>query len=198
MFKISVNSNPKSQSIASQSIQAESNTTTQPFLVFKLSTHLYAVNLLQIREVRKIPAMTRVAHAPSYVVGVTSIRGEIVPVINLKERFKLDRSLCETDQDMVIISEMEGKKVGILVDSVQEVVNIDMNAVQAVPRTIMAIDMQYLLGMTQDEGQVILLVDLQKILQPDELHAVAQVTPETMAQANSHVTAYARDEAVVS
>ena len=118
--------------------------------------------------------------SPPYVVGVTSIRGEIIPVINLKRRFHLDSHTDESDKGLVLISEMDSRKVGIQVDNVQEVIDINMAVVQAVPRTTMAIDIQYLIGMSQVEGQVVLLVDLQKLLKPEELHAVAMATEETV------------------
>jgi purine-binding chemotaxis protein CheW len=178
MLKISVQSSPQSQRAVEQASKLDDDITTVPFLIFKIATHLYAVNLLQVREVRTISMMTRVAHAPPYVVGVTGIRGEIIPVINLKKRFNLDSHPNESDKGLVLISEMDARKVGIQVDSVQEVIEINMAVVQAVPRTTMAIDIQYLVGMAQVDGQVVLLVDLQKILQPEELHAVAMSVDE--------------------
>jgi purine-binding chemotaxis protein CheW len=180
MLKISVHSDPLARSVKDDTSTLEENITTVPFLVFKLADQLYAVNLLQVREVRTISVLTRVAHAPAYVAGVTSIRGEIIPVINLKKRFKLDSHTDEADKSLVLISEMDSRKVGIQVDSVQEVVDMNMRAVQRVPRTTMAIDIQYLLGMSHVDAQLVLLVDLQKILQPEELHAVSMATEEVV------------------
>jgi purine-binding chemotaxis protein CheW len=154
------------------------DTETRSFLTFKVAGHIYAVNLLQIREVRTASVMTRVAHAPNYVVGVTSIRGEIIPVIDLKKRFGLETKHDEIFQGLILISELENRKVGIQVDNVMDVSSLDMRSIQPVPSTTMAIDLKYLLGMTQIDDQLVLLVDLQKILQPEELHAVSQVAEE--------------------
>jgi purine-binding chemotaxis protein CheW len=178
MLKISMhvtqNARPDESIVSNRPGQADN----QSFLTFKVAGHTYAVSLLQIREVRTAVHMTRVAHAPSYVLGVTSVRGEIVPVIDLKERFKLPRDQVESSQQLVLISELESRKVGIQVDSVLDVVSIQQAAIQAVPRTTMAIDIRYLIGMTQFGEQVVLLIDLQKVLQPEELHAVAEATEE--------------------
>lgn len=178
MLKISVHATPKLRPDESIMIDSTSQTDGESFLTFKVSSHTYAVSLLQIREVRTGAHLTRVAHAPSYVVGVTSVRGEIVPVIDLKDRFKLNREQVESGQELVLISELQSRKVGIQVDSVLDVVTIASTAIQAVPRTTMAIDIQYLIGMTQLGEQVVLLIDLHKILQPEELHAVAEATEE--------------------
>ncbi len=178
MLKISVHATQQSRPDESITINTTGQADSQSFLTFKVSGHTYAVSLLQIREVRTGTHLTRVAHAPSYVVGVTSVRGEIVPVINLKERFKLNRDELESPQELVLISELESRKVGIQVDSVLDVISIHSGAIQAVPRTTMAIDIRYLIGMTQIGEQVVLLIDLQKILQPEELHAVTRATDE--------------------
>jgi purine-binding chemotaxis protein CheW len=176
MLTISVNST--SHNKAQDLSQDEPGNPTLPFLVFKVSAHLYAVNLLQLREVRTTALLTRVAHAPSYVAGVTSIRGEIVPVIDMKERFRLERNELEPRKGLILVSEMNSRKVGIQVDAIMEIMDIDLSKVQSVPRTTMAIDLKYLNGMAQVDGQIILLIDLQKILQPEELHALHQSTEE--------------------
>lgn len=178
MLKISVHATQPSHPEDSIMAKPTDHADSQSFLTFKVSGHTYAVSLLQIREVRTGAHLTRVAHAPSYVVGVTSLRGEIVPVIDLKERFNLNREKVAGRQDLVLISELESRKVGIQVDSVLDVISIHSAAIQTVPRTTMAIDIRYLIGMTQLGEQVVLLIDLQKVLQPEELHAVARVTEE--------------------
>ena len=147
------------------------------YLSFRVGEHGYAVDLLQIREVRSLPQLTRVAHAPSYVLGVISLRGEIVPVIDLKKRFSLAQSQSSATP-LVVVSEVEGRKVAMLVDSVNEVVSVSAQEIQSIPRTTMAIDMKYLLGMVQHESQVLLLLDLRKILTPSELHNVSEAIEE--------------------
>ncbi len=145
-------------------------------LSFNLGEHRYAVNLLHIREVRAMPKLTRVAHAPDYVLGVTSLRGEIIPVLDLKTRFSLPENTGQSDAGLLIVSEMEQRKVAVKVDAVHDVISVAEQEIQSIPRTAMAIDIKYLHGMVQHDGQVILLIDLQKILSPDELHAVSPQT----------------------
>jgi purine-binding chemotaxis protein CheW len=181
MLKISINSNqhPIGPARANEDNEGKD---AESFLSFQIADHLYAVNLLQIREVRKAAALTRVAHAPSYVLGVGSIRGEIVPVIDLKERFGIKHNLPDEVQRLVLITELAGRKVGIQVDAVHSVVSISMAAVQAIPKTTMAIDLKYLVGMIEHEAQMLLLLDLEKILRPEELHAMREAVEDEALQ----------------
>jgi purine-binding chemotaxis protein CheW len=159
---------------------------TQSHLMFNLAKQLYAVNLTSIREVRKMPRLTRVAHAPDYVLGVGSVRGEIVPVIDLKKRFDFGadfESKISAEDQLILITEIDGRKAAVTVDSISEVVHISQSQISAIPKTTMAIDIKYLQGLVQHEGKVVLLVDLQKIMAPEELHA-AGINPE-LATANA-------------
>jgi purine-binding chemotaxis protein CheW len=151
---------------------------THSHLTFTLAKQTYAVSLTGIREVRKMPPLTRVAHAPSYILGVGSIRGEIVPVVDLKKRFAIEVSSDEliassnhTQDRLILITEIDGKRAAVTVDSISEVVMFSKTQINEIPKTTMAIDLKYLHGMVQHEGKVLLLIDLEKILEPDELHS---------------------------
>jgi purine-binding chemotaxis protein CheW len=159
----------------------------QSHLTFYLANQLYAVNLTSIREVRKMPRLTRVAHAPAYILGVGSVRGEIVPVVDLKKRFDFAtnmelNTLISQENQLILITEIDGRKAAITVDSISEVVAISKTQISAIPKTMMAIDIKYLQGLVQHDGKVVLLVDLQKIMAPEELHAI-DLTP-TLATAD--------------
>lgn len=163
------------------STTTHTKTSTEDFqshLTFTLGTQTYAVGLTSIREVRKMPALTRVAHAPHYILGVGSIRGEIVPIIDLKKRFAIAADAEELvtasnsmQDQLILITEIDGKRAAVTVDSISEVVMFSKTEVSEIPRTTMAIDLKYLHGMVQQNGNVLLLIDLEKILEPEELHS---------------------------
>jgi purine-binding chemotaxis protein CheW len=152
-------------------------------LTFTLAKQTYAVSLTSIREVRKMPPLTRVAHAPSYILGVGSVRGEIVPVVDLRKRFSIEINAEELATSsnslrdrLILITEIDGKRAAVTVDSISEVAMFSKSQISEIPKTAMAIDLKYLHGMVQHEGTVLLLIDLEKILEPDELHSsLAQV-----------------------
>jgi purine-binding chemotaxis protein CheW len=160
----------------------------QSHLTFFLANQLYAVNLTSIREVRKMPRLTRVAHAPDYILGVGSVRGEIVPTVDLKKRFGLSIGTVTSqapmatprpEDQLILITEIDGRRAAVTVDSISEVITISKNQISPIPKTAMAIDIKYLHGLVQHEGKVLLLVDLQKIMDPDELHATANTNSLT-------------------
>jgi purine-binding chemotaxis protein CheW len=174
MINIQVNTgaNPLNDHAESSAEEAHSH------LTFALARQTYAVSLTSIREVRKMPPLTRVAHAPSYILGVGSIRGEIVPVVDLKKRFAIEVSTDEliasstnTRDRLILITEIDGKRAAVTVDSISEVVMFSKTQICEIPKTTMAIDLKYLNGMVQHEDKVLLLIDLEKILEPDELHS---------------------------
>jgi purine-binding chemotaxis protein CheW len=178
MLKVTIANVQASARPTASAQNAAAASQSDSFLMFSVSGHSYAVRLLDIREVRKAAEMTRVAHAPKYVRGVTSIRGEIIPVINLKERFGLPRNQADDIQSLILVSEMEGRRIAIEVDAVSEVIAVDPAAVQAIPKTTMVIDIKYLLGMVQHLDTVVLLLDLAKILKPSELHEMSATLSE--------------------
>ena len=135
------------------------------------------MNLLLIREVRALPSITRVAHAPEYVLGVTSLRGEIVPVVDLRKRFSLQNKVQQQSNSLqegslILVTEIDSRRIGVTVDSVNDVIELRNDQIQPIPKTTLAIDIQYLLGMAQSGSEVVLLIDVAKILNPSQLHDV--------------------------
>ncbi len=174
MINIQVNTDTSLLSHQAKTIAEDA----QSHLTFSLANQTYAVNLISIREVRKMPRLTRVAHAPGYILGVGSIRGEIVPVVDLRRRFAIQEPANDlTSQSdkaadrLILITEIDGKRAAVTVDSISEVIAFSKEKINAIPRTAMAIDLKYLHGMVQYEDKVLLLIDLEKILEPDELHS---------------------------
>jgi purine-binding chemotaxis protein CheW len=163
MINIEVNDAAARQTSAAK---AQSND-AQSHLMFWLDQQLYAVNLTSIREVRKVPPLTRV-------------------VIDLKTRFCLPSTSESSIEKLIIITEVNGRRAAVTVDSISEVFSVSKSQISAIPKTAMAIDIKYLKGMVQHDGHILLLVDLEKILEPEELHsfqADAQVDAQVDTQA---------------
>jgi purine-binding chemotaxis protein CheW len=143
---------------------------SRSFLCFFLCGQQYAIDLIDIREVKPMPGpeqLTRVAHAPSYVKGVANLRGNIVPIIDLKLRFGL---FNESEQSLLIVTEIEGKRVAIAVDEVKEVTRVLNTQIQSIPRTAMALDVKYLNGMINTIEGMVLILNIGFLLKPEELH----------------------------
>jgi len=171
--------------------QAASQARLEQFVVFVLDNEEYAVPILSVTEVVPTLEITAVPNAPDYILGLTNLRGKIVPVLDLEKKFALHRD-TQTIHQHIMIAE-SGQKVlfGILVDQVKEVLKIPADAIKPPPEILQArISSEYLPGVIVLEGdpqqgvqeRILLILDLQKILSEknvEELQAVqgGSVTP---------------------
>ncbi len=179
MIQISIENSGNSTLQASSNDVAEES---RSFLCFFLAGQQYAIDLLNIREVRPLPTLTRVVHSPDYILGVANLRGEIVPVVDLKKRFgftrvsDLDQSASKKEgSTLLVVTEIDAKRVAITVDEIREVCQVYPSDIKEIPRTTLAMDIKYLSGMLQIDNEMILILDVAYVLSHEELHSEALV-----------------------
>lgn len=135
---------------------------------FRLGDEEYAVDILKIKEIKLLMEVTRVPKAPPFVVGVINLRGDIVPIIDLRKRLRLPTPEF-TDETRIIIVEIEAKLCGVIVDGVSEVIEIEENKVLPPPSIVKgSIDSAYLKGVGRLDERILILLDLDKILTASE------------------------------
>ena len=140
-------------------------------LTFTLDDVLYGVNVNQVREVKHFEGITRIPYAPDYIKGVTNIRGEIVPVIDLRKRFGL--TIKEDDDVTNILIIVHGTRpVGIMVDSVLEVLTIPQKNIQADSDSLIVDNSQVVLGIAKCEKDLFVLLDFMKVVAKNELNGI--------------------------
>jgi purine-binding chemotaxis protein CheW len=147
------------------------------YLTFKLDQELYALDISKVREVLEFSSATRVPRMPDFMRGVINLRGNVVPVVDLK--LKLGLSQTERNVDTcVVITEvtMDGESVvlGALADSVQEVIELQPSQIDPPPRMGTRIDTQCIHGMGKRDDQFIILLDVDRVLSADDLQAVTK------------------------
>jgi len=142
-------------------------------VVFGLANEHYGVDIARVEGIIKMQAITTVPHAPEFVEGVTNLRGKVLPVIDLRCRFGL--SPAEPTKDTRIVNvEMNGLTVGLVVDGVSEVQRVDPAAVEPPSPIITTIDSAYLRGIAKIGAQLVILLDLDKVLSgQDQMHLAA-------------------------
>jgi len=135
-------------------------------VVFSLNGSLYGVDVRQVREITLMGQITPVPGAPYFVDGVTNLRGQVTTVIDLKKRFGLGEKGGDGKERRMIIVESKGHPVGMIVDSVTEVLRLESNAVEGTPDVLeSSIDTRYIRGIGKlDDGGLLLIVDLEEIL----------------------------------
>ena len=118
---------------------------------------------MRVQEIIRIPPITRVPKAPSYVEGVINLRGNVIPVVSLRNRFGMDRTE-ETDLSRIIVLQVQNKVFGIRVDAVTEVLRLDTDAIEPPPPVALGMDSHFILGVGKIEERLLILLNLDCIM----------------------------------
>ncbi|SDS01604.1 chemotaxis protein CheW [Pseudomonas oryzae] len=141
------------------------------FLVFSLGNEEYAIDILKAQEIRGYENVTRIASAPPFIKGVTNLRGVIVPIIDLRIKFNLDR--VEYDgQTVVIVVNVSGRVVGVVVDGVSDVLSLTPEQIKPAPEFGLSLSSDYLSGLASLEDRMLVLVDIDRMLTSEEMALV--------------------------
>jgi purine-binding chemotaxis protein CheW len=138
------------------------------YLTFTLAGETYGIDILKVQEIRGYDAVTRIANAPEFIKGVINLRGVIVPIIDLRIKFKVGE-VSYHQFTVVIIVNVLGKVVGIVVDGVSDVVALSGDQVKPPPDFGGALDTRYLTGLGTLNGEMLILVDIERLISSDEL-----------------------------
>lgn len=142
------------------------------YLTFSLGCEEYGISILKIKEIIGMMPITPVPRTPFYVKGVINLRGKVIPVVNLRLKFGMEE-VGYTDRTCIIVVEAKGEAgsvfVGIVVDSVSEVLNIKEAEIEEAPTFGAKLETDYILGMAKMNGGVKILLDIDKVLGSEEM-----------------------------
>lgn len=133
-------------------------------VAFRLDAEEYAVDILSVHEINKMLAITRVPRAPKYIQGVVNLRGNVIPVINLHQRFKLGE-FRQTDDSRIIIFRHGDVPAAILVDQVSEVLGIKTADIKKASQVYSSLDSELIQGVVHIGGRLLILLNLGKLLE---------------------------------
>lgn len=154
-------------------VQNKRNMDTR-WVTFKLENETFGINVMQVQEVLRVSDIAPVPGAPDYVLGIINLRGNVVTVIDTRKRFGLMPKEID-DLSRIVIIEAEEQVVGILVDSVAEVTEIRNSEIETAPNVGNEESSKYILGVTSREGELLILVDLNKFLSEEQWQEVGQI-----------------------
>jgi purine-binding chemotaxis protein CheW len=137
------------------------------YLTVNLAHEEYGIDILSVREIRGWTPVTRIPQSPHYVLGVLNLRGAIVPVIDMRLRFGLAREEYNATTVTVIVT-VAGRQFGVVVDAVSDVIDVAGDAMRPVPDMGTTVDTEYLKGLTAVGERMVLLLDADKLLQPQD------------------------------
>lgn len=137
------------------------------YVTFRLDDETYGINVMQIQEVLRYSEIAPVPGAPHYVLGIINLRGNVVTVIDTRTRFGLAQSDV-SDQTRIVVLELEGQVVGVLVDSVAEVVYLKESEIETAPNVGNDESARFIQGVCNKNGELIILVEFEKMLSEEE------------------------------
>jgi len=166
------NKNIKSGLISPQTKQKKSASEEESpiiqLIVFNLGDEEYGANINQVREIIRTGNITPIPDSPDFIKGVSNVRGEIPVIIDLKERFFLPIKE-DVDNKHIVMTERDKGVFGLLVDEVTEVLRIPKTDIKPAPEIVTRIDREYVSGVITLENRLIIMLDLHKVLSPEEL-----------------------------
>jgi purine-binding chemotaxis protein CheW len=157
--------------------QAATTQKDQEFLTFILGAENYALDILTVKEIRGYESVTKIANAPPFIKGVINLRGDIVPIVDLRIKFNVGTASYD-EFTIVIVLHIQNRIVGIVVDGVSDVVNLNKGQLRPPPDFGVAFDSRYLLGLATINDQMIILVDINELISSEEMGLFS--TPETL------------------
>ena len=148
-------------------------------VTFQLGEELYAINIMDVKEIVRVQEIRVLPNAPSYVEGIFNLRGEIIPIINLHKRFHLKKAFTSEEDELLsgfIIIEVDKMKLGVIIDRISRVVSIERENIQPPPQMLTGIGAEYIQGVVrQEEGGYLIILNIRDLFNPRELQKIVEL-----------------------
>lgn len=149
---------------------------------FRIGRETFGVPIALVREIVRVPEITAVPNAPDYIEGVINLRGKIIPVIDLRKRFG-EKDVQRNKKNRVLVADLEGKRMGLIVDSASEVMKIPPAQIEKPSGVQPEGELGYVIGVGKVQGRLIILLDLGKLLRQRELHSLEELSESVASPA---------------
>ncbi|MBF0190691.1 MAG: purine-binding chemotaxis protein CheW [Magnetococcales bacterium] len=150
----------------------QDTTTSTQYLTFTLGHEVFAVDIAKIREVLEFTSVTKVPRTPGFMCGVINLRGSVVPVVDMRQKFQMTQSVKSVNTCIIILEVAQDDGIvvmGALADSVREVMELEPDQIEPAPRIGMQLRSDFLKGMGKQEGRFIMILDIDKMFSVEEL-----------------------------
>ena len=154
------------QSVESTENRADIEDSTN-LVTFRLGNGEYAIDIMQAKEIIKMEKITLIPNAPEFVEGVINLRGNIIPIIDLKKRFNLEETEGDKNTGIIIVK-IEDVDMRIIIDAISKVVSISNSDIQPPPPVLSGIGQKYIKGVGKLEDKLLVVLDLEKLFASDE------------------------------
>jgi len=147
---------------------------SRELLTFTLGSEEYGIDILKVQEIRGYEAVTTIANAPEFIKGVINLRGIIVPIVDMRIKFKLPKVTYD-ETTVVIILNVSNRVVGMVVDGVSDVTTLKAEEIKAAPEFGASLDTKYLQGLGTADERMIILVDIEKLMSSKDMELIETV-----------------------
>lgn len=147
-------------------------------VTFQLGEEHYGIDIMDVKEIVRVQDIRPIPNAPSYVEGIINLRGEIIPIINLHKRFHIKKAVVGEDEELLsgfIIIDLDGMKLGVVIDKISRVVTIENEQIQAPPQMLSGIGAEYIQGVIQNEEGYLIILDIRRLFNPKELQKINEL-----------------------
>lgn len=147
-------------------------------VTFQLGEELYGINIMDVKEIVRVQAIRSIPNAPTYVEGIFNLRSEIIPIINLHKRFHLKRLVSSEEEELLsgfVILDIDGMKLGVIIDRISRVITIEKEDVQPPPQMLSGIGAEYIQGVVRQEHGYLIILDIRDLFNPKELQKIAEL-----------------------
>ena len=145
-------------------------------VTFQLGEELYGVNIMDVNEIVRLQEIRFIPNAPYYVEGIINLRGDIIPIIDLHKRFRI-QALTNAESDFdggIIILNIDGNRIGIIIDKVARVVSVKKEDVRNPPQMISGIGSEYIEGVIREDEGYLIVLNIRKLFNPKELQKIIE------------------------
>jgi len=160
-------------------IKSSGGNTILQLVTFTLGNEEYAVDILKVQEINRMKEITRVPNSPPYVEGVINLRGKVIPVVNLRKKFGLAEK-GNDEQSRIMIMDIQGITMGLVVDSVSEVLRVPSDIVEPTPPMASNISTEFIKGIAKLEDRLIILLDMDRLLGKSEETLMIEAATKTI------------------
>ena len=151
-------------------------TESNQLVTFQLGEELYGINIMDVKEIVRVQDVRGIPNAPNYVEGIFHLRSEIIPIINLHKRFHLKKVVVSEEDELLsgfIILDIDGMKLGVIIDKVSRVVTIEKEDIQPPPQMASGIGAEYIQGVVRQEKGYLIILNIRDLFNPKELQKLA-------------------------
>ncbi|MCL2243908.1 MAG: chemotaxis protein CheW [Treponema sp.] len=151
---------------------------SRQLVTFQLGQELYGVNIMDVKEIVRVQTIRAIPNAPTYVEGIFNLRSEIIPIINLHKRFHLRKLITSEEDELLsgfVILDIDGMKLGVIIDRISRVVTIEKQDIQPPPQMFSGIGAEYIEGVVRQEQGYLIILEIRDLFNPKELQKIAEL-----------------------